>query len=221
MNSVHEPSPNGDSKISSSRKPVRKTKPDAQAPSWPCRHAQVRIGAPKRVHAHARAVVSWPGPGRVVAKDRSYRRRQAAVSQPSLARPALCRAPTPCRAARLPSAVSQAAPRPCRRRKATRLASRVLGWLCCIATQPSLSSLSQSQYNFCIATYAFSALKPTSVTIVLQYNCQPAQLIAIHLNPVIQFLPHNTNWAVANFPNFCTKFFFSLFIINIFFPLFQ
>ena len=55
MNSVHEPGPNGDSKISPSRKTVRKTKPDASALSRPNRHAQVRTGA-------RMAAVSWPGP---------------------------------------------------------------------------------------------------------------------------------------------------------------
>ena len=69
MNSVHEPSSNGNSKISPSRKPVRKTKPDAQAPSRPSRHAQVRTGAPRRAHG-CRIVpespaVSWQGAGRV------------------------------------------------------------------------------------------------------------------------------------------------------------
>ena len=83
-----------------------------------------------------------------------------------------------------PSAMSWPA-WPYRRRKAARLAGRVLGWLCCIATQPSFSSLSQSQYNFCIATLSFSALKPVSVTIVLQYNCT-SQPIAIHLK-ILQY----------------------------------
>ena len=69
MNSVHEPGPNGDSKISPSRNPVRKTKPDAQAPSRPSRHAQVRTGAPRCSHGRrivtGSPAVSWQGAGRV------------------------------------------------------------------------------------------------------------------------------------------------------------
>ena len=71
MNSVHEPGPNGDSKISPSRKPVRKTKPDAQAPSRPSKHAQVRTSTPRctlarpgahwQAQARARLAVSWAG----------------------------------------------------------------------------------------------------------------------------------------------------------------
>ena len=63
MNSVHEPGPNGDSKISPSQKPVRKTKLDARAPSRPNKHAQMRTGEPRRAHAQARArpAVSWAG----------------------------------------------------------------------------------------------------------------------------------------------------------------
>ena len=69
------------------------------------------------------------------------------MSQPPLASPALCRAPTQRYVAGCPSAVSWPAWL-YRRRKAARLAGCVLGWLCCIATQPNLSSLSKSQYNF-------------------------------------------------------------------------
>ena len=76
MNSVHEPGPNGDSQTS----PSRKTKPGARAPNWPSWHAQVRTGTPRSAHGRARAAVSWPGPGRVVARDRSYHGRLSAVS---------------------------------------------------------------------------------------------------------------------------------------------
>ena len=69
MNSIHEPGPNGDSKISPSRKPVRKIKLDARAPSWPNRHAQVRTGAPRRAHGRRIMVrspaMSWQGAGSV------------------------------------------------------------------------------------------------------------------------------------------------------------
>ena len=80
MNSVHEPGPNGDSETIPSRKIRLKTKPGARAPSWPSWHAQVRIGAPRCAHGRARAVVSWPNPDRVLARDRSYRGRLNAMS---------------------------------------------------------------------------------------------------------------------------------------------
>ena len=87
MNSVYEPGPNGDSETLPSRKTRSKTKPGARAPKlaqlahpgaqW---RAQVRSGAPRRAHGHARAVVSWLGPSHVVARDRSCRGRLSAVS---------------------------------------------------------------------------------------------------------------------------------------------
>ena len=90
MNSVHEPGPNGDSKISSSRKTVQKAKPDAKAPSKPSRHAQVRTGAPRCALARpgARmAAVSWPCP-------RPCHGKGSAVSQASMAVSQLqCRSP--------------------------------------------------------------------------------------------------------------------------------
>ena len=84
MNSVHEPGPNGDSKILSSRKPIRKTKSDAQAPIKPNRHARPYRGQ------------AWPCRGRGPLPYRSPCRRVAAL----LSRPcAPCRerlAPRPC-----------------------------------------------------------------------------------------------------------------------------
>ena len=80
MNSVHEPVLNGDSETVLSRKPGKKTELGARAPSWPNWHAQVRTGAPRCVHGRARVVVSWPDPGRVVARDRSYRGPLSALS---------------------------------------------------------------------------------------------------------------------------------------------
>ena len=35
--------------------------PDARAPSWPSRHAQVCTSAPRRAHGRSRTVVSWAG----------------------------------------------------------------------------------------------------------------------------------------------------------------
>ena len=87
MNSVHEPGSNGGSEQIPSRKTRSKTKPGARAPKlaqlarpgahW---HTQARTGTLRRAHGRASAVVSWPGPGRVVARDRSYRGRLSAVS---------------------------------------------------------------------------------------------------------------------------------------------
>ena len=83
MNSVREPGPNGNSKTSPSRKPVRKTKPGARAPNWPSRHAQVRTGAPRRTHGLL-----------IVARSRPCSGKGPAVSQAPVAvsqRP--CRTP--------------------------------------------------------------------------------------------------------------------------------
>ena len=64
MNSVHESGPNGDSKISPSRKTVRKTKPDVPGPNRPSRHAQVRTGAPWREHGRRIVAGSLPCRGK-------------------------------------------------------------------------------------------------------------------------------------------------------------
>ena len=93
MNSVQEPGPNGDSKISSSRKTIQKAKPGAQAPSKPSRHAQVRTGAPGRAHGCrivvVSPVVSWQGAGRVAGQ-----RGRIAATVP-LTPHASARTPTP------------------------------------------------------------------------------------------------------------------------------
>ena len=52
--------------------------------------------------------VSWPLAWPCRGQGRPCHRLQAVVSQPPLACPGLCRAPTPCHAARLPSAPSRA-----------------------------------------------------------------------------------------------------------------
>ena len=120
MNSVHDPGPNGDSKLSPSQKPVRKTKPDAQALSRPSRHAQVRTGTPRRTHARPYRGQAWPCRGRGPLPYRSPSRRVAA---PHVRPCASCRerlAPRPCepcpaRVAGLHGRIVSAS-RPCRRR---------------------------------------------------------------------------------------------------------
>ena len=171
MNSVHEPGPNGDSKISPSRKTVRKAKPDAQAPSRPSRHAQVRTGTPRRAHAQARArpAVSWAG----LAVSCP---RPPVVSQPqplcgSASRALLCALPRTCR--RRHGRIVGAS-RPCRRRscRVVALCARVSppssqrpcalraqptqlpsnNTMFCIAAKNQPNQAPQSRYKFCIVT---------------------------------------------------------------------
>ena len=127
MNSVHEPGPNGDSKISQSRKPVRKAKLDAQAPSRPSRHAQVSTGAPRRAHGcrivAGSPAVSWQGAGRVAGPSGRIvafmlHTPPASSRAPSAQRPSAsaCSPSTLARSAyRAPSAVSWPPSRPYRR----------------------------------------------------------------------------------------------------------
>ena len=155
-------------------------------------------------------VVSWPGTGRIVGSRLPCRSpRSRALRCAMLLRPAVSRAyALPCR--RLPlgrvvacMAVSQAqgrAPgRPC----------PGLAVLYCNTAQPFLFKSVTIQFFFCIATQAFLALKPASVTIVLQYNCQPTahllQYKPSSYNTI--FFLYNIIWAVAQ-KRFCTKFFF-------------
>ena len=115
------------------KKTVRKTKPDAPAPSRPNRHAQVRTGAPRCALARPgalMAVVSWLGPwpcrgkgpavsqapsGRIVASlphtPARFRLRPSAsaCSPRTLSRSAY-------RTPRAPSTVSWPPSRPCRGR---------------------------------------------------------------------------------------------------------
>ena len=149
MNSVHEPSPNGDSKISPSRKPVRETKPDARAPSRPSRHAQVRTGAPRRTHGRRIVVgslaVSWQGPGRVAGPS-----GRIAASLPHAQRASAC-APAPQRQHLLaPHARSLAQPavRPLCSQRRVLAPPTAVSWLgnrpcrdtaACPATQPTVT----------------------------------------------------------------------------------
>ena len=131
MNSVHERGPNGDPKISSVRKSVQKAQPDAQAPSKPSRHAQVRTGAPRRAHGcrvvAVSPVVSWQGAGRIVgqlgrvaaivshaccARCARYAPRALArpTTAPAVARPRSIAARACARAAQRPSAHAACAP---------------------------------------------------------------------------------------------------------------
>ena len=159
MNSVHELGPNGDSETIPSRKIRSKTKPGARAPSWPSWHAQARAWP-------AQVVVSWPGPGLVVVRDQSYRRRRA---------PYRGRLTRPCRRRWLraspvvswpwPSAVSRG-PTPCRS------PPQAVSWECARAMfTPSLPS--------CLATLQYFVLQPnSSQTKHLCHNCIAIQLPA-------------------------------------------
>ena len=84
LNSVHEPGSNGDSKTSPSRKPGRKTKPGARAPSWPSWHAQVRTGAPSRL---PRAPLRAPCAYSSAARFSRLRPRPVRCRAPPAARP--------------------------------------------------------------------------------------------------------------------------------------
>ena len=66
-----------------------------------------QLSTPRRVQARTVAI-SWPLARSCRGQGRPCRKLQAAVSQPLLARPALCSAPTPCHVARLPSSPSRA-----------------------------------------------------------------------------------------------------------------
>ena len=123
MNSVHESSPNGDSKISLSRKLGRKLNRVHKTPNWLSWHP----GAPMAARPWPRTVaVSWPGAGRIVAGSRPYRGRgPGRVAGSRL----------PCRSPPLtcPCAVLRAMPRvyalPCRaptQRPPARVACRIV-----------------------------------------------------------------------------------------------
>ena len=139
---------------------------------------------------------STPAPA-ACARLPSARARPA--QRPTHAQPS---APTPA----YPSTVSWPA-WPYRRRKAACLVGRVLGWLCCITTQPSFSSLSQSQYTFCIATPSFSALKPVS----LQYNFLYCNILLSQILPSCNTIPLQLSLLFLQY-NFtiAIQFFFSL-----------
>ena len=138
------------------------------------------------------------------------------MSQPPLACPTLCCPPTPYRVTRLRPAVSRAYPAPCRRlplgcvlacMAISQAQGRAPGRPCpglavlyCNTAQPFLFKSVTIQF-FCIATQAFLALKPTSVTIVLQYNCQPTQPIAIQLPTYCTPLAIQTFLLQYNFPS--------------------
>ena len=145
--------------------------------------------------------VSWPGTGRIVGSRLQCRCPSSrALRYAALLRPAVSRAyPAPGR--RLPlgcvvacmavlQAQGRAPGRPC----------PGLAVLYCNTTQPFLFKLVIIQF-FCIATQAFLVLKPASVTIVLQYNCQPTQAIAIQLPTCCRPLAIQTFLLQYNFPS--------------------
>ena len=143
-------------------------------PNWPSwahpGSTQARPGAHSGRIVALGPVVSWPGP---------------AVSQaPSCRVASPARAPLRCVASH---AMSRAYPVPCLPRaprlsyrgpsgrvwalaerqpghitaQCRALAGCVLGWLCCIATQPSLSSLGLSQYNFFFFVLLYKPSQPS------------------------------------------------------------
>ena len=206
MNSVHEPGPNGDSKISPSRKPIQKAKPYAQAPSRPSRHAQVRTGAPRRAHG-CRIVaespaVSWQGvgrivgsSGRVVASLLHAPRASACAPAPNAPAPALAR---PARSLAQPTARLA----PYRGRPAGRIAApsavsqRASGRIVGVSVRHACAQPTQLHNTiFCIAAKNQPTLAPQS-----QYK----QCIAIHfclaypLPVAILGLYHNTILSLSN-----------------------
>ena len=149
-------------------KPCRKVSQVHEHQNWPNWHP----GTPRCAQAWSYRGRAWPCPGRGPRSYRSSRLpcRSAVLAPLRAMSRAPCPAPQHC-VAGYPSAVSWPA-WPYRRRKVARLACRVLGWLCCIATQPSLCSLGLSQYNwFCIA---------------IQVSSQPKLHVAIH-SSVLQY----------------------------------
>ena len=118
--------------------------------------------------------------------------------------PASPRAPSPCFRALRSCACLHAHPRAQRsvqRRVVAQcraLASRVLGWLCCIATQPSLSSLSLSQYKFlyCDTNFPAALLLQYNPTIHFPITSLLLQYNKLYCNTVLQqpsCSSHNTN----------------------------
>ena len=165
MNSVHEPGLNGDSETALSLKLGRKLSWVHKTPSWPS-------WAHRRAHA-------WPcrgrygrvvavAPGRVAGAGRRIVGAASIVSWAQApCRSALCCAP----------------------------GCRVLGWLCCIATQPSLSSSGLSQYNLFVLRYRF----PHQPFSLLQYNTQyydtvlqQPQILMSRYTWVLQYNPFQT-----------------------------
>ena len=110
-------------------------------------------GTPRCAQAWSYRGRAWPCHGGGPRPYRSSRLPCHSVVRAPLR--AVLRAPCPTpqrRVAGCPSAVSWPA-WSYRRHKAARLAGRVLGWLCCIATQPNLSSLGLPQYNWFVLRY--------------------------------------------------------------------
>ena len=211
MNSVHEPGPNGDSKISPSRKPIRKAKLDAQAPSG---HAQVRAGVPRRAHGYrivaGSPAVSWQGAGRVAGPSGRIvaflpHAPRASACAPSAQRPSAsaCSPSTLARSAyRTPSAVSWPPSRPYRKAQ-RRVAARPWPYRGPRERAPCLPS--------CLATVQYFVLPPKSSL----YLCNTNPCIATYFfqPAAIQFLALQYNWAVAQNSIFCTNIFFFVFLL--------
>ena len=183
MNSVHEPGSNGDSKTSPSRKPGRKTKPGARAPSWPSWHAQVRTGTPSRPPCAPLAPARPLRSTRASHKSARCRAPRAAAPRLPHALPAqrptlvpLAPAASPCR-----TPAPRARPRACchaqpsAQRAHARACCAQRRVVACAATQSSSPLFQLSQYNFLYCDT--NSLQPSP----LQYN-SAMQLSPLHCN---------------------------------------
>ena len=194
MNSVHEPGPNGDSKISPSRKPVRKTKPDAQAPNRPSRHAQVRTGGPRRAHGRrivtGSLAVSWQGAGCVAGPS-----GRIAASLPHAPRGSAC-APAPSASACSPRTLARSAYR-APRAPAARPAScpgspsgSVVSWL------PQRRGLATGRVATRLPAQPPSPLSQYTYCIAIQWP-KSFKCVAIHLSLPKPLSTCNTTWCIA------------------------
>ena len=194
MDSVYEPSPNGDSKTALSQKLGRKLNRVHKTPNWPSWHP----GAPMAAH-HGRIVAgSRPyrgrGPGRVagLAAMSQFPHRTPRELPPVPQRPAPQRqrllAP---RAYCAPSAVSWPPSRPCRKPQlVVSQREAVVSWVC-------------ARHACAPARLAARIAAPCPGLAVLYCNtAQPFALVSCHntLNCIaIQFSPYlyNTNHCIA------------------------
>ena len=152
-------------------KPGQKPSQVHEHQKWPSWHAQVRTGAPRRAYGPARAVVSWSGPSRVVARDRSYRGRLNAVSW--RVRVLLC---------------------------ALCCASCSPGTLYCDTVAQPPSHFGHNN-TLCVLRYKRPAFKPASVTIhlsVLRYNLF-LQYTSYNTKPLKTTLPVAIHYSVLQY----------------------
>ena len=159
--------------------------------------------------------VSWPGTGRILGSRLSCRSPRSRALR--------C-------AARLRPAVSRAYPAPCRRLPLGRVMAcmavseaqgRAPGWPCpglavlyFNTAQPFLLKSVTIQFLYCDTSLLSPQARLSHNCIAIQLSSHPTYCNT-PLNPAIQFLPHNTYWAVAHSKSAPDLFLF--FLINIFF----